>query len=217
MLPTHDEKQTNPLLVYDFEKTFGSNVWGALKSHIDSEDWTNLGGLVTRQFKEDDWTSGDRQTKRKIMCLVMLDFVVVFTKKVKNGKIYKFKPDVSMADLAEQMNAPPLVLNKIFETFGAKSPDSKNFMFSKQLHQKRTIFTLLLLLNGARETAVAKGGEDKIAITDCSSLLGAIQVEGKEASEVMRTAGVVVKRGGGKVGMSLKAPVEFPQMKRARR
>ena len=212
LLPSCDEKTTNPLEIYNFEKSFGESFWGELERFV-STDFKRCGPFVDSMFTKLD--RSDATNKRKILHLTLLHFIVLFTQKVKNTKLYKFKPGVTMSDLAEELRMPPVILFGIFNQFGVKSPDSNNYLFSKQLFEKRTIFTLLLILVGAKDTSSGSKSK-KISISDCRQLLSTIQVEAKDAGDLMRMAGCNLKRGANSVALSLSAPVQFPQLSRGR-
>ena len=112
---------------------------------------------------------------------------------------------------------PPVILFGLFNAFGAKSPDSDNYLFSKLLFQKRTIFTLLLRLLGEKTSEADSKVNKKIAVGDVRQLLGTIQVESKDASELMKMAGCACKRGASStVSISLAVPVHFPTISRGR-
>jgi len=114
-----------------------------------------------------------------------------------------------------QMKIPPFVLNSIFNLFSEKLPNG-SFAFATQSKQKRTIFSMLLLLLGAGE---GDNTSPVVKLGNCADFLESIQIECKDAANLMKQAGCLCKKGTGAssaLAISVKAPVTFPQNMRAR-
>lgn len=112
-------------------------------------------------------------------------------------------------EIAKSMGVPEYAAVRILELF-TQPIDGGGYGVTKQLKDKKCVHMLLLMMLSSETCQVG----------DISLLVKDMKMEVAAASDLMRQAGVTVKKsklkGGDILGVELKVPVVFPGVKRGR-
>ena len=218
-LPPFDENAKKPFHVYDSQEVAGEEAWAQISRTVDA-----------RLHKGDDWKEAlqgkrpwpestkallnsianpltKKSAKYQIKTIVLVNHLVKF-----HNKATKKFMDGSQEELSKYLNLPREVSDQFLELFCVPTHDRgrAGFATSKQLKDKRVIFTLIMyLLAHGKEM---KGGSIEKLCED-------MRLETKDAMNLYREAGCTCIKNfkTGMVSVSLKVPLEFPPPKRGKK
>ena len=211
-LPPYDEETTQHERAYDVKNMSGEDAWDQMSKVITAvshkDDWRTSLCNERNAFPEsirsvlsgfDDNLSKNKEDARKTKIMLFLRHMLSFNE---NARLLGGKKTAE--EFSEMTNIPDVVVVQLLKVFATKK--ERGYGFSKTLEDKRKLWILLLFVLGA--------GGKKCKCGDMSALLGEMSLDVKTASELLKQAGVTVKKGKDSVSAELKVPLVFPGPKR---
>mmetsp|Transcript_4860 Transcript_4860/g.5390 ORF Transcript_4860/g.5390 Transcript_4860/m.5390 type:complete len:562 (-) Transcript_4860:47-1732(-) len=217
-LPPFDESASKPYRVYDSQEVAGEDAWGQISRTVDA-----------CLHKGDEWKEG-LQSKSKWAKSTSTLLASIFNPTIKKGAKYQIKTIVlvnhlikfhnkaskkflggSEEELAKYLDLPRDVANRFLALFCVPTHDRgrAGFAISKQLKDRRVIYTLVMYL-------LAHGKEMKVGSIE--ALCKDMELETKDAMNLYREAGCkCAKNKAGMVSVSLSVPLAFPPPKRGKK
>ena len=250
LLPSHDEETRVPQDVYALSGVLGDDAWGmilaAVKNACKKDDWLKaLGDSIAGGDSDARITTKDgkpltasfspalfsalrdiasaagggggkgltAEMRARVAALVLCRHCVLLFKGSKRlGKMEREE------EVAAMLVVPERIAGAMLRAFAERSDGKEEggrggWNVSKIMRDKLLAHVLVTFLVGA--------GGGNMMVGDVAPLVAELQVESKNASEILRMAGCTVKRGTGDkkdaMGVELRAPVNFPGPKRGRK
>jgi len=238
-LPPFNENADEPYKIYDAKRTVGEELWGWISRFMDfnihnfPSTWkTEIFNTTSKDKKEGDELQEEdkgtskfvpkmtlkefeatkqilatlpdditnRNSKTALKTIILLHYLLNFHKQVSSNKFLRGTPH----ELSRQWSMPLPIVEKFLSLFCCSSSmgNKSGYASTKQLLDKRLAYILILYM-------LPHG--TKMKVGNVNQLCDDLKITTREASNYYRQSGCTcLKKSGGILSVSLKAPLTFP-------
>ena len=215
-LPPFDETAESPYRVYDAQEVADEECWSQISRAVDAclrkDDWKEAlqsksqWNTSTKKLIEKIDDPNKKGVKYLVKTVCLVQHLIRF-----HNRASKNFMDGSLEDVTRFLGLPYDVANRFLALFCVPAHDRgrAGFATSKQLKDKRVVYTLVMYL-------LAHGKNMKV--DSVQDICNDLRLPLKDCMMLYREAGCkCIKDKAGKVSVRLQVPIEFPGPKRGKK